>query len=1509
MTPFTTIRKKQRYIALFFLTAVAVPEAKAFVNNSGVAVMPPLAAGAPVAASASEYVDPFTGDFNYSVPLMSVPGPNGENVPITASYHAGIRMNQSASWLGLGWDYNPGEISRQVNGAPDDNNGKVSFSASFDPPSTTVFQTDNAIYGPMYYNASGTPNYVIPASWTSHGSYSLHNNRYMAHDMYSNSSKIRFNVGSTGYDQTVTLPFAAADYDNYSISGSGLRGSLQPYTKSRVIFKNEKTPSQGLSTTGDSIKQMQFYFSRSADMSVTAIESSANRLKTGYFVRYLTNVQLNNTTTCDTVGFIDYRAISGTRRDTNDFVADGIGAYQVTTPGGMTYHYSLPVYTDDEQYISFGLSSSAFDVFKRTDIYRKRYKYATSWKLTAITGPDYVDNGNHIVDANDKGYWIAYDYSLWCNDYKWSSSPYGFKKDLQLRSVTNTFPSPIYGPRGSVTSGSSQQYYLDRVRTATHTAWFVKSIRKDEQSMDHLYNSSNSPKPELKLDRIILLRTEDSALFGSGTITAVSGFTTSGCNPNGNVIHDGIYAANAASIDNASLKSVEFETDYSLCKKYYTNIANTVTASNITFSYASYNPVLDTIFADCSLFGTKIGRNKPSAISTSTSDSNNTGGKLTLNKIKVYEDGKQSVYPSYEFTYNSSNNPDYDMDKVDIWGYYKSDYDNTANHRSYYTTNVSKDYLDAWSLKDITTPLGGEIHVNYEADRYIYEEGYDSDHLPYFVYLIDSRSVTEDPAVMYVNESDYIYSYVERKRVIPNFASCSGPFYEVKKNTDPTQFFPSDYALIHCPGSITDAYSPANGDTEYGWTKNSVALAYGGGIRVKDIIIENPESAQSYKIEYTYENGLCTYKPDRFEIEEYSLTVNRKINERDNGPSMIGYGKVTTKTINSLGQDNGKVEYQYNIDYRPSFISGSMVGTPTTNRTGNVYFRDSCAFSGSSADNCKVNAWKYQYTLKMQKQIGSFNGFGQLLKNAVYDRSGALISYSSNYYKNIAEVDESFQKEKQFITHLNHRTAPRVCAIYTSTVLPNGSNITLCNSNFPIVGMQLTDTTKYSVSSNIIKRQYTVLDKTESFSNGITTTTIVNERDPISMQPLSSTVIDPTQGAITTTVKPAYTNTVSYSSMGLKSACPTCATNENMVSLVEEQRIIKQPVFRNTDGVITYNSSGPGILMGASKQTYANTVYHRKYNTSTSKYESVSEAANTWLPYENYTALTNASTPSTTTSPTWKKTNTVTLFSTSNKALESEGMSGRKSAVKFGYKNLYPLASISDANYNCFGFTGFEDTLNVGTFSSPVWHFGGEFNNATMRQAGNAWIKPHTGNYVAAVPATSTGPGILLNGYEHGRVYRASVWVHKNSPATAKLVMALDGSVSGTPYYDWKEVFKNDANNITVGDWTLMSVQLSVPETFTESGGHSNNGLFIAVWNDGSTTAWYDDLMVRPVDAPITGTVYDPKTARVIATLDNENFASWFEYDAAGRVTATYVETRLGVKKTSETQYNFSRNN
>jgi len=72
----------------------------------------------------TDMVNLFSGDFTYNIPLFELPGPNG-GYPFNLSYHSGIGMDQEASWVGLGWSLNPGAITRQMRGLPDEFSGST----------------------------------------------------------------------------------------------------------------------------------------------------------------------------------------------------------------------------------------------------------------------------------------------------------------------------------------------------------------------------------------------------------------------------------------------------------------------------------------------------------------------------------------------------------------------------------------------------------------------------------------------------------------------------------------------------------------------------------------------------------------------------------------------------------------------------------------------------------------------------------------------------------------------------------------------------------------------------------------------------------------------------------------------------------------------------------------------------------------------------------------------------------------------------------------------------------------------------------------------------------------------------------------------------------------------------------------------------------------------------------------------------------------------------------------
>lgn len=76
--------------------------------------------------NANNMVDLFSGDFSYNIPLMDVGG-----YPVGLSYRGGISMDQEASWVGLGWNINPGAITRNVRGLPDDFNGSEKITKEY----------------------------------------------------------------------------------------------------------------------------------------------------------------------------------------------------------------------------------------------------------------------------------------------------------------------------------------------------------------------------------------------------------------------------------------------------------------------------------------------------------------------------------------------------------------------------------------------------------------------------------------------------------------------------------------------------------------------------------------------------------------------------------------------------------------------------------------------------------------------------------------------------------------------------------------------------------------------------------------------------------------------------------------------------------------------------------------------------------------------------------------------------------------------------------------------------------------------------------------------------------------------------------------------------------------------------------------------------------------------------------------------------------------------------------
>ena len=107
----------------------------------------------------------------------------------------------------------------------------------------------------------------------------------------------------------------------------------------------------------------------------------------------------------------------------------------------------------------------------------------------------------------------------------------------------------------------------------------------------------------------------------------------------------------------------------------------------------------------------------------------------------------------------------------------------------------------------------------------------------------------------------------------------------------------------------------------------------------------------------------------------------------------------------------------------------------------------------------------------------------------------------------------------------------------------------------------------------------------------------------------------------------------------------------------------------------------------------------------------------------------------------------------------------------------------------------------------------------------------------------------------------------------------------------------------SIEGWRLFSI--SLPEikpnasnlTITLKGPAGN----------GVLSVYYDDLRITPADATAKSFVYDDKTMRLISELDENHFATFYDYDDAGNLIRVRKETERGIVTLKEGNFSYQK--
>lgn len=292
----------------------------------------------------------------------------------------------------------------------------------------------------------------------------------------------------------------------------------------------------------------------------------------------------------------------------------------------------------------------------------------------------------------------------------------------------------------------------------------------------------------------------------------------------------------------------------------------------------------------------------------------------------------------------------------------------------------------------------------------------------------------------------------------------------------------------------------------------------------------------------------------------------------------------------------------------------------------------------------------------------------------------------------------------------------------------------------------------------------------------------------------------------------------------------------------------------------------------------------------------------------------------------WITSNAITLYDKYGQELENRDALNRYSGATFVFNGQLPAAVASNARHREILYESFEDTK----FRQFCYAPGVICNPTNLRQNTAENNLPavvndikHTGNYSASLPndglsissvihdietksmpylnannkgefamSLATTQGIYPNGFEpflpklpNGtKDYIFSVWVYDNQSATLTPGIMLE--VNGqTIQLERKAV---------VEKWKLVEGK------FTINANSEYIPFFLLIKPNGASNVKIDDLRIHPFDSHLKSYAYDEKTLRLMAEMDENNFATFYEYDDEGGLVRLKKETERGIMTIKE---------
>lgn len=723
-----------------------------------------------------QLVDPYTGNFSYSIPLVSIPSKNGA-FPITLGYASGVKAHEEASYVGLGWSLNPGHIMRTVRAMPDDFEG-TGYRYVYDYPDQWMY---GARVTAVSYNGSydcGTNSFTHQVGLQITDNVGVHVGRdqggmYAGAGVNIGQAHLGARVGGDrGLEGSMSILGTSASLS--SKGGMGVGGTLTGMAADPGRYLSD----QGVATAAIALQQM-----------------TSSALTDGIASWY---VWFSNNRTDESGN------VYGTyRQDLNTQI------FQVEPKYGDFYDKVGYRHTTGHYY-SGGMANDMYAVYAQglsgaMTLVNEPFQGHTSFRFLGDLGVDYANNNPNGGTKNTK-----YHSSKRIQAYMPANKTQGMGR---IRSFIITkedgiqyvFGQPVYtkymkGPNGHMLThdkvlsndGSGDveiqnYYYTSGGNTNGYAvAWLLTAILhpdyKPSSTAEARENNSKEgtgnangiredliPDSDAKgnwvkfsyglYDDFYLCNTnyENSMLHDAASETQKESYNGKGTGPEGKTSTWNRVAKQQVFVRSAETNTHTCVFRYSepgIRTDGYESVSSTYTKIGDIDNTPQNPPRLEEILlfrnedvnkpSNPYSWGQQYTYNEADAVLAWTflyedvperqlcrgipnSDNNadgkldaadleaNSRGKLTLKGLKMYGVGKRMALPPYRFEYD--NGAMWGKHKFDRWGTYKQN-GTQYNHLSAYGEQADKD-ASRFNLTRICRPTGGSIEIDYESKKYL----------------------------------------------------------------------------------------------------------------------------------------------------------------------------------------------------------------------------------------------------------------------------------------------------------------------------------------------------------------------------------------------------------------------------------------------------------------------------------------------------------------------------------------------------------------------------------------------------------------------------------------------------------------------------------------------------------------------------------------------------------------------------------------------------------------------